>query len=73
MPPKGQHINFRLPDYMYNDMKKLGLNLRLKENSKIIRFCIIFTITALSKLDKDVITESLGIAIGDMMFGTEDG
>lgn len=72
MVQKKPHLNFRLPGYMYADMKKLGTMLHLKEDSKIIRFCIVYTISSLSKLDKVTVVESLGLAIGDMMFADKD-
>lgn len=68
MASNGHHTNFRLPAYMYKDLQVLGKNLKVKEDSKVIRFCIVFTISMISKMGEDIVAESLSNAISDMLF-----
>lgn len=53
-------------------MQKLRQSLKVQDDSKTIRFCIIFTLATIDKLDENKITEALALAFGETFFNNKD-
>jgi len=75
MPRKLIPVNFRAPPEVMSDLALLRKRLRLKDNSKVLRFCITYTVACMEKLDEETLTEALGLAVAQALFenGGEEG
>jgi hypothetical protein len=69
MAKKTKQVVFKLPEYMYTDLQGLKRTLRLEEDSKVMRFCITYTLMSIEKIDENQISTALAVAISDALFG----
>lgn len=66
---KKNQLTFRYNDETSVNLDALKDRLNTNELSAVIRFCITYTVAAMSKLDdNDVDAESLGVALGELFF-----
>lgn len=65
---KTKTVTLKIPEDMLLDLEQLRKSLKVQDNSKAIRFCILFTLVTVEKLDTEKITEALAIAFGETFF-----
>lgn len=73
MAEKTKQVVFKLPEYMYDDLQGLKRTLKLREDSKAVRFCITYTLMSIEKIDENQISNALAVAISDLLFGNGNG
>ncbi len=65
-------VSFRLSKDLYDNLQKLKKALRVSDDSEAIRFCMVYTIAAMDKLDEKTFSEAFAIALGETFFSNAE-
>ncbi len=61
-------VSFRLSEDLYNSLQALKKALRVSDDSEAIRFCMVYTIAAMDKLNEKTLSEAFAIALSETFF-----